>query len=471
MNRSLEGKWIRAGLGLAFLLMGAVSFVSYQNAMQLQESSDQVRQTNTVLQSLTEISATLTEAESGRWRYVLLQAPGDLKRYQRAINTLSAQMTQLEQSLDSNLAQQQHIKTLKQLVSQQIGLSQRSLNTRLNQSANIAQNTLFNELKENQDAIHQVIRELRLTEEELLQTQMQQSQANLQARMLIELLGTILTFIVLSGVYALLYQQMIKRQRAEAIQQNLAQQKELSEMKLQFFSMVSHEFRTPLSLILGSAQLLAESLKPILDPSKLKNLNRIHASAKAMTQLLSDMLTLARADAGRLEFNPSWVEIQTFCLNLIEDSQIFSESRRSIQFSQQGSMTHAWVDQKLLYSILSNLLSNAIKYSPPDSTIEITFEGEPETITFNIKDEGIGIAIEDQQKLYDPFSRGNNARGILGTGLGLAIVKKCLDLHQGRIFVESQIGQGSTFTVQIPQPDSQNPRLGQAAVRHRDDSL
>ena len=447
MNKSSEGQWIRAGLGLAFLLMGAVSFVSYQNATQLMESSQQVRETNAVLQSLTDISATLTEAESERWRYVLLQAPEDLKRYETAIQTLNDEVSQLQAALSSTPEQQQHVNTLKTLITQRITLLQKSLN----QKANQPPQTLSVQFKESQDAIRQVIHQLRTTEEELLQTQMQRSQSNLQVRMLIEVLGTVLTFIVLLGVYALLYQQMMKRHRAETLQQKLAQQKELSEMKLQFFSMVSHEFRTPLSLIVGSAQLLAESLKPMLDPMKLKNLNRIQTSAKSMTQVLGDMLTLARADAGRLEFHPSWVEIQSFCLNLIEDSQLFSESPRSIKFTQQGNITHAWVDEKLLYSILSNLLSNAIKYSPPESTIYFTFSGKPETVKFEIQDEGIGMSIEDQQKLYDPFSRGSNARTILGTGLGLAIVKKCLDLHQGQIFVESRVGSGSTFTVQIPQ--------------------
>ncbi|MGG6267475.1 sensor histidine kinase [Leptolyngbya sp. AN03gr2] len=456
MNKSLEGQWIRAGLGLAFLLMGAVSFVSYQNATQLMESSQQVRETNAILQSLTDISATLTEAESERWRYVLLQSPADLKRYETAIQTLNDEVSQLQDALSSTPEQQQHVNTLKTLINQRITLLQKSLN----QKANQPPQTLSVQFKESQDAIRQVINQLRTTEEELLQTQMQQSQSNLQVRMLIEVLGTVLTFIVLLGVYALLYQQMIKRHQAETLQQKLAQQKELSEMKLQFFSMVSHEFRTPLSLIVGSAQLLAESLKPMLDPMKLKNLNRIQTSAKSMTQVLGDMLMLARADAGRLEFHPSWVEIQSFCLNLIEDSQLFSESPRSIKFAQQGNITHAWVDEKLLYSILSNLLSNAIKYSPPESTIYFTFSGKPEAVTFEIKDEGIGMSIEDQQKLYDPFSRGSNARTILGTGLGLAIVKKCLDLHQGQIFVESQLEIGSTFTVQIPQthPEQLEPR-------------
>lgn len=453
MNGSLESKWIRAGIALAFFLMGAVSFVSYQNATQLMESSQQVRQTNTVLQSLTDISATLTEAESGRWRYVLFQAAEDLTRYQTAIASLNAQTAKLQSTLSNTPKHQQDATRLQTLIAARIELLQRSLRSEIATLSPISQ-----ELRENQDAIRQAINELRSTEEELLQAQMQQSQNTLQLRMLIEILGTILTFMVLFGVYALLAQQMLKRRRAEALQASLMQQKELSEMKLQFFSMVSHEFRTPLSLILGSAQLLAESLKPTIDPTKLKNLNRIHTSAKTMTQILSDMLTLARADTGRLEFHPGWVEIQTFCLNLIEDSRLLSDVPRSIKFNQQSSTTHAWVDEKLLYSILSNLLSNAIKYSSPESTIYFTFRGAPEVITFEIQDQGIGIAVEDQQKLYDPFSRGSNVREFLGTGLGLAIVKKCLDLHQGTILVNSQIGIGSTFIVQIPQTQLQEPR-------------
>jgi len=461
MNGSLESKWIRAGIGLAFFLMGAVSFVSYQNATQLMESSQQVRQTNTALQLLTDISATLTEAESGRWQYVLFQASEDLTRYQTAIALLNAQTTKLQSTLNNAPKHQQDANRLQTLIAARIELLQRSL--RSEQSTIATLNSISQQLRENQDAIRQVINELRRTEEELLQAQIQQSQNTLQLRMLIEILGTILTFMVLFGVYALLAQQMLKRRRAEALQASLKQQKELSEMKLQFFSMVSHEFRTPLSLILGSAQLLAESLKPIIDPTKFKNLNRIHTSAKTMTQILSDMLTLARADTGRLEFHPGWVEIQTFCLNLIEDSRLFEDSRllsevpRSIKFIQQSSTTHAWVDEKLLYLILSNLLSNAIKYSPPESTIYFTFRGAPEIVTFEIQDQGIGIAVEDQQKLYDPFSRGSNVREFLGTGLGLAIAKKCLDLHQGTILVDSQIGIGSTFIVQIPQTQLQAP--------------
>jgi signal transduction histidine kinase len=109
------------------------------------------------------------------------------------------------------------------------------------------------------------------------------------------------------------------------------------------------------------------------------------------------------------------------------------------------------LDEKLLYSILSNLLDNAIKYSALETPVYFTLICEPDAVTFQIRDEGIGIDIPEQQKLYDPFSRGKNAREIIGTGLGLAVVKKCLDLHQGEISAESEVGKGTTFTVRIPQ--------------------
>ena len=146
-----------------------------------------------------------------------------------------------------------------------------------------------------------------------------------------------------------------------------------------------------------------------------------------------------------------WIRAGLGLAFLLMGAVSFVSYQNATQLMESSQQVRETVDEKLLYSILSNLLSNAIKYSPPESTIYFTFSGKPETVKFEIQDEGIGMSIEDQQKLYDPFSRGSNARTILGTGLGLAIVKKCLDLHQGQIFVESQVGNGSTFTVQIPQ--------------------
>lgn len=452
MKWSLEGKWITGGFGLVVMLIGAVSVTSYQNATQLVESANQVSQTNKVLDVLTDLSATLADAESRRWGFILFGDRDELQRYHAAIQSLDGTVERLKQPFADTPLQQQRLHTLEFLLQQRVRFLQRSIELyQEDQTSIVATDPLIEQLKQNQDEIRQLITALETTEEELLQTQVEQVQSKLQQRMLIEPLGTLLTFGIFFGVYGLLYRQMVKRQEAESQQRTLSQQKELSELKLHFFSMVSHEFRTPLSLILGSAQLLNENLKHQIAPGRLKNLYRIQSSAKQMTQQLSDILTLARADAGKLEYKPEWVEMQTFCLNLVEDFQISSEAKRSFKFNQQGNCTHAYLDEKLLYSVLSNLLSNAIKFSPPESSIYFTLICEPNCVIFQIQDKGIGISTNDQAHIYDLFVRGENARSVTGTGLGLAVVKRCLALQGGQISVDSQLDRGTTFTVKIPQ--------------------
>lgn len=447
---SLEKIWTLGGFGLVLGLMATVSLISYQNAARLRQSALQMRQTHAVLQTLADISTTLTEAESRRWEYLLFQDRDALEQFEQAAAGVTPQIARLRQPLADTAIQRQRLDRLETLVHQQMSLLQRSVARPSRESPVLAlTDGLVVESQRNQEAIRRTIAQLQREEEQILQQQLDESQEGHRIRMGIEILGTLLTFAVLLWVYSLLYRQLIKRQSAEAQQWALAQAKELGELKLQFFSMISHEFRTPLSLILGSAQLLEESIKPVVEEKRLKNLYRIQTSARLMTQLLNDILTLARAEAGRLECNPSLVEVQSFCLNLVEDVQLSYESQHSIKFIQEGGQTHAWVDEKLLYSILSNLLSNAIKYSPPDRDISVVLNCSAEQVVFQVKDQGIGIPAKELPRLYDPFSRGHSASGIAGTGLGLAVVKKCLDLHQGTIAVESQVGVGTTFTVTI----------------------
>jgi signal transduction histidine kinase len=231
----------------------------------------------------------------------------------------------------------------------------------------------------------------------------------------------------------------------------LAQTKEISDLKMRLFSMVSHEFRTPLSTILVSTQMLTSSEQTWSEEKKVKNLSRIQSAAKTMAQLLSDILTLGRAEAGKLEFRPEPVNLVSFCQHLIEELQDSMECGSRINFTVQGSFTDAYIDSKLLQSILSNLLSNAIKYSSSNSSIQFTLNCTSEAVTFLVKDHGIGIAPDDQQRLYEAFHRGKNVGDVEGTGLGLAVVKTCVDLHGGQINVESKMNSGTTFTVTLPQ--------------------
>ena len=443
------GKRITAGYGLALALMAGLSVVSYQNATQLTEDYSQVEQAYETLSLLNEIQANLVDAESARRGYFLFDDASEQRRYAFAVQVLQPKIASLKVAL-INPADRQKLEQLDLLIKQQLSLFQQSIKAfEERQIEPSLENPLIVKTRQTRQAVHQLLEELQLQEKQLMQVQRAEAQVTLRSRLLIECLGNVLTFCILLGVYIMLRRQKFRRENAEARQRQMAQRNELNELKLQFFSMLSHEFRTPLSLITGSAQLLKESLKPVMEPSKLKNLSRIQSAAKLMNQQLNDLLMVARADAGKMEFNPISLEMQTFCLNLIEDFQTFGETQRVIQFSKRGQSAHSMVDEKLLYSILSNLLSNALKYSDPRSTVYFLMICEPYAVTFEIRDEGVGIALEDQQNLYSLFSRGRNVQETSGSGLGLAVAKRCVNLHQGKILVESQIDVGTKVTVKL----------------------
>lgn len=241
------------------------------------------------------------------------------------------------------------------------------------------------------------------------------------------------------------------RKRAEEdIRKTLDKQKELSELKTRFVSMTSHEFRTPLTTILSSAELLEKYSKKLAEEKKLQHLHRIQASVKHMTQLLNNVLLIGKAEAGKLEYRPVPLDLAQFCRDLVEELQMGSDNNHTIAFASLGECTNACVDEKLLRYILSNLLSNAIKYSPQSGTVNFDLICQQGEAIFLVQDHGIGIPPTDQAQLFNSFHRASNVGTISGTGLGLAIVKKSVDLHKGMIAVKSEVGVGTTFTVTLP---------------------
>lgn len=230
----------------------------------------------------------------------------------------------------------------------------------------------------------------------------------------------------------------------------LEKEKELSQLQSRFFSMASHEFRTPLSTILISAQLLQHSNNECSKEKRIRNVQRIEAAAKHMIHLLNDILTINRAETGKLEFNATLLDLEKFCRNLVEEKKLSAGNQYTIIFGSQGLYKNVYMDEKLLRSILLNLLSNAIKYSHVGGIVHFTLVGEQGEVIFRIRDEGIGIPPEDQQHLFEPFYRGKNVGTIAGTGLGLTVVKKCVDLHGGRITVASEVEVGTMCTVTLP---------------------
>lgn len=249
----------------------------------------------------------------------------------------------------------------------------------------------------------------------------------------------------------LVFRDSTKYRKAEAeITSALAKEKELSALKSRFISTTSHEFRTPLAAILLSSELLEHYSHKWPEEKKLKHMHRIQSSVRHMSRLLEDVLRIGEVEAGKIEFNPTPLNLEEFCSSLAEELQITDEEHHNIKFVAKGDSTHVQMDEKLLRQILTNLLSNAIKYSPESSTIDFQLTCHQREAIFQIKDVGIGIPKEDLQRLFENFHRASNVGTIPGTGLGLAIVKQCVDLHGGQIEVKSEVGVSTTVTVTLP---------------------
>lgn len=241
-----------------------------------------------------------------------------------------------------------------------------------------------------------------------------------------------------------------KRKRAEEeIRNALEKEKDLSELKSRFVTITSHEFRTPLTTILSSTELLQDYGNKWGDEKKIQHFQRIQTAVRHMTQLLNDVLLIGKAEAGKLEYKPDLLNLEQFCQSLVDEIQIGTHTHTVI-FASEGDCENAYIDEKLLRHILNNLLSNAIKYSPESATVNFYLVCKQEEATFQIQDQGIGIPVAEQAQLFDSFHRASNVGTISGTGLGLSIVKKSVDLHGGTIAVKSVVGTGTTFTVTLP---------------------
>lgn len=240
------------------------------------------------------------------------------------------------------------------------------------------------------------------------------------------------------------------KQAEYEMQLALQEERELNELKSRFVSMVSHELRTPLTVIRTSLELLERYHDIVSEDKRQEYFQRSHVAVRNMTQLLEDVLTIGKAEAGRLEFNPIQLDLKQFCSEIVEEMQMGIGSHYAIAFEIEGNCTDAQADPKLLRSILTNLLSNAIKYSPTGSTVVFHLACNEHTAIFEIRDQGIGIPLEDQPRLFEVFHRASNVSTIRGTGLGLAIVQECVRHHQGHITFVSQEGIGTSFKVTLP---------------------
>lgn len=231
---------------------------------------------------------------------------------------------------------------------------------------------------------------------------------------------------------------------------SLEKEKDLNNMKNRFISMISHELRTPLTTIMLSADLLKRFGDGWDAAERSKHFDRIQNTVLRMTQLMENVLTIGRMEAGKFEFRPEAVDLASYCADMAETISFANDANNRIEFVQNGIDGETYLDENLVGLALNNLLTNALKYSDPDTKVVFEVFTISDKVVFSVRDYGIGIPEEDLRKLFDTFYRASNVGKVSGYGLGLSIVVKSIKAHGGNLCAFSEAGVGTTFIAEIP---------------------
>lgn len=241
-----------------------------------------------------------------------------------------------------------------------------------------------------------------------------------------------------------------QRMFSQALQMELAKERELIEMKAQMVSTLSHEFRTPLSVIQTSLDILERYLHRLTPEQIIERFDIIRSQVKSMIALMEDLLVFGRMETGRTTAERAPVDVSALCLRLCDDLLMTDQNRHNLRFDAAMGVELFSTDSSLLERIVVNLTTNAFKYSAPHTTVNLVLQREGDNLVLQISDEGIGIPEIDQPFLFQPFFRAGNVGRTQGTGLGLSIVQQSVTLLGGTINFVSYEGVGTTFTVRLP---------------------
>jgi PAS domain S-box-containing protein len=239
-------------------------------------------------------------------------------------------------------------------------------------------------------------------------------------------------------------------ERTKELNRALSKEKDLVSMKSKFISMASHEFKMPLSTIALASDYIKKYFEQLDKNTIVRKLQTIDSQLLLMVSLLDDVLLMGKTEVAQINVNTKLILLKKFVLDLVSEVESSADIKGRIITHISEDIIEVALDGKLVRTILTNLLTNAVKFSPQKKNIHLDIRPSGSTLVFKVIDNGIGMQNNELKKIFEPFHRNKNADSIPGTGLGLSIVKRAVDLHQGTINVESEIGKGTTFIVKIP---------------------
>jgi|GEM_PF-777916 len=255
----------------------------------------------------------------------------------------------------------------------------------------------------------------------------------------------------ISGMYGLIHDITSRVISHEAIRQSLAYEMKLSDVKSKYISSISHEFRTPLSIIYSNLQLL-ESHQAELDAETVTEAYELSRMAvKTLLRVLDKVTVIDSIKKGRIEFRPALTNLPELCNKLVKELNELEMYPNRVEISFDDFSEKVSIDETLFSHIFTNLLLNALKFSDTKLKIQVEVKKPaPDRVAIVIKDQGIGIPEDELNFIFESFYRASNAKNSRGSGLGLAVVRDCLSLHKGEIYIESKVGAGTTVTATFP---------------------
>lgn len=248
-----------------------------------------------------------------------------------------------------------------------------------------------------------------------------------------------------------LQDEVLKRKAAEEkIKDALQKEKELNELKTKFLSLVSHEFKTPLSGILTSATLAEKYTKNEQQENREKHLGTIRNKVHYLNNILNDFLSIERLDSGKGQYKYAYFSLKRLINEVIYNANVTLKKGQDINYPKDIEDISIYQDEKILELILSNILGNAIKYSPENTSIKFEVLLTDNKIFFNIEDQGRGIPKKDQKHIFERYFRAENALLDQGTGIGLNISRTHLVNMGGQISFLSEENKGTQFKIEVP---------------------
>jgi signal transduction histidine kinase len=470
---------IMLSFGVALLILVFIGGMSYLTTNSLIETNAKALDTSRVIEKLNILLAKIYRGESSARGYILSEASEDYDSFQSAITDVREDLKALEPIFAGNPEQKARLDALKSAVVQKINFSTQKIELRRSQGFNAAQKFFLTGRDETlMDTISDLVSEIGSKETLLLDERREQAEWSAKWLRASLIFGFAISFCMLLAVYYYLHLEILRRREAETealklneelehrVRQRTAELADVNSqlklrneevehanrMKSEFLARMSHELRTPLNAIIGFSDLLAEESAGSLSDKQKRFVNHVSAGARHLLQLINDVLDVSKIEAGKTELNPA----DFIALDAVDEVlSVINPLAESKVIKIDNQVGREWVlraDRIRMKQILYNLLTNAVKFTQEQGLVRIEASPEGKFLRLCISDTGIGIPLDEQRLIFEEFHQagGTTKNPSQGTGLGLTITKRLIELHGGRIWVESEPAQGSRFSFTIP---------------------